>query len=1077
MRFLLLDGQLLLVPLLVCWALLLTSWFAKELWQGPLEELLQSYKLEHGDMDGSLGTYIARDHELTYYNRRCDHRDISTHDANDLLIDPAMSKEERKTVIMTHGAVVMKDIIGQDTAQELRQYLEGRHTEFHANNLKLPWHELFWDGDNGSRLSLGLGPEDSDIVAKAISELGSNTQLKKTLEATLGLDPAVVEVSTLSTMHNAEPQGIHTDSDFFGSSVMYTRSFLHSYTMFIALQDTTSKMGATTLCPGTHWCADEDLEELCQCDYLDDNDDEDNEENRIGYCNTFEASSNGQTGLEVGVLQRGDAMMFNQNVWHRGPRNYDLDRMENRVMFILTFVSRRDFDRGDNREQGWGTYYYMRHNMWGHLFSDLKTAASGGMDLVTKRIWKAYGLLPGSKNGNLTWLEHWARQIANDMDFFRFNELDDFQQTLRESTNPLTKWLFLDDVVLRYLFGSNYYNDNDGDNDGDENEPENYDIGWMEYLGMLVDSAVYQTGKLHFLVVAVTAMANCGGYLAYCIFWYCFLRRRQKQTIATTTTTANFSSSRRPKPIRDISSKFGTMIFGHFVVLGIAMAVRHYVLYEAPLFKRIHNGDVHFKPFPPVQTRTRVMYEYDEEEEERRPVSTYEVDMHPADILMYKQEHEQNDFLQNHPTHPYQYYFDKEQERQQEQHRKMHRRLLRQQRITKSPSPPVQATAFPERTDVLIGTRYDADFLASMNDMLDFHPGNKEWIGLMNEFKNAGAVVDSRSNIGMIADIIVSKMIDGGPEFSSVLENKNGYSNGGVPPRFLKQDYETGWWITMTRTEAIKETRFALLALAHPKSVGLPYKYWKQVLAESRFGKKRHTVMAKTWIPRIVESSLTDLFNDVSSAKKRTRAVSPMPTTTGAALSGAQHHLLPSTGRNILPKSLVSGTTALSCSRSSIDPTVTPFRTHLKELTKDVITLKIGDHILVKGTDEGNPPYQATIVDIDAEEEELEIQPLEAKSLTKFVHIDDIQLYRPIHENDFVWALTENPDTDTLKWKIYEVMFVTPFGIADILLTQDFIDEEDENDEDFENVQVAVDIRYIFLDERHVPAIRLRQYY
>ena len=76
-------------------------------------------------------------------------------------------------------------------------------------------------------------------------------------------------------------------------------------------------------------------------------DDDDDREDPLGYCNTFEASSNGETGFDRGVLRRGDAMMFNQNVWHRGPRNFDLDHVdENRVMFIMTFISRRDFEEG-----------------------------------------------------------------------------------------------------------------------------------------------------------------------------------------------------------------------------------------------------------------------------------------------------------------------------------------------------------------------------------------------------------------------------------------------------------------------------------------------------------------------------------------------------------------------------------------------------------------------------------------------------------------------------------------------------------------------------------------------------------
>ena len=204
LRFILFE-----LPVLLCFILLLSTLFIQELWYGPLNSLIDSFKLKPNDnMDDLLGLYEARDNEITYYNRKCDIRDISTKDANDLVIEDNMTFSERRSTMLTHGAVVMKNILSKNTSTELRNYLEGRHQEFHSTNSdntlnKLSWNELFWDGDDGSRLALGLGPEDSSIVKKAISEVGSNPELKKTLESIVGNDPSIVEVSTLSTMHNA----------------------------------------------------------------------------------------------------------------------------------------------------------------------------------------------------------------------------------------------------------------------------------------------------------------------------------------------------------------------------------------------------------------------------------------------------------------------------------------------------------------------------------------------------------------------------------------------------------------------------------------------------------------------------------------------------------------------------------------------------------------------------------------------------------------------------------------------------------------------------------------------------------
>ena len=115
-------------------------------------------------------------------------------------------------------------------------------------------------------------------------------------------------------------------------------------------------MGATTVCPGTHMCANEDMENVCLMN------------------GAFEVSSNGQTGSDAGMLLRGDGLMFNQNVWHRGPGNFDVEFPMNRVNLIITFATRAHHEKGDVRQQAMGTYYYQRWNMWGHTYKDLKHA-------------------------------------------------------------------------------------------------------------------------------------------------------------------------------------------------------------------------------------------------------------------------------------------------------------------------------------------------------------------------------------------------------------------------------------------------------------------------------------------------------------------------------------------------------------------------------------------------------------------------------------------------------------------------------------------------------------------------------
>lgn len=202
-------------------------------------------------------------------------------------------------------------------------------------------------------------------------------------------------------MSGSDDQNIHSDSDYFGSSLLHARSFLHSYSLFVALQDTPKSLGATTVCPGSHYCADVDLDRVCL------------------ESGAFSVSTNGKTG-DDGLLKRGDAFMFNQNIWHRGPGNRDEN--SDRIMFIITFMSSK---RGssDLRRQGLGTYYYLRWNLWGHTFSDLKNAGS-----VMVQPWaalRALGLLPSR---GITWIHQFAQQIANAGDFYEDDVLEEFKK-------------------------------------------------------------------------------------------------------------------------------------------------------------------------------------------------------------------------------------------------------------------------------------------------------------------------------------------------------------------------------------------------------------------------------------------------------------------------------------------------------------------------------------------------------------------------------------------------------------------------------------------------------------------------
>eukprot|EP00980_Cylindrotheca_fusiformis_P017555 scaffold5507_cov103-Cylindrotheca_fusiformis.AAC.2 len=450
------------------------------------------------------GLYYSLDDHSTYYHRHCTKEDITTYSMDDnteetkrnrsnLLVlsnNNTTTPEDAQHVMMKHGAVILPNMLSDETATKLRSYLESRH----AIQDQLGWQEKFWTGIN--RLSLGLGLKDDPSISQALYEIGTNELLQTTLQGIFGTpDAAVVEISTLTTMHGAENQGLHSDSDYFGSSLLYGRTFLHSYTMFVALQDTTSRMGATTVCAGTHWCANEDMNEFClpyEYEYQQEVDDESSTTSSsfAEYNNAneaFDVSSNGITAKEYGIMKKGDAMMFNQNAFHRGPQNDDPNFKDmNRVMFIVTFVNKRDYESyGDVRRQGMGTYYYQRWTMWGHLYSDFQHVLSSSTSNKWKQPWAtlhAWGVLGG--NHAVPWTEHVIRQFANQMDFYEPGELPDFKEYLESSTG----YHWFGKVVQYYL------------HDGTSN------TDWHDYVPQVLNNMTKLSKTVYAICLVITVL-------------------------------------------------------------------------------------------------------------------------------------------------------------------------------------------------------------------------------------------------------------------------------------------------------------------------------------------------------------------------------------------------------------------------------------------------------------------------------------------------------------------------------------------------------------------------------------------
>ncbi|CAJ1923193.1 unnamed protein product [Cylindrotheca closterium] len=297
--------------------------------------------------------------EYTYYERRCNVVDITAtkEEANQLIVD---SKETAIPTMMTHGAIMIPQVLSDSMIQELRDFVVWKNHAVSGTDDEYP----VTAGEH--RISYGIEAAEHPTVVRALKAVHDNGQLKGILEGLVGRNPALTEITAITSRYGSSHQPWHPDVKPDGNGVQFGRTYSHSYSLFIPLQNTTGAMGATDLCPGTHYCADW-IDAQC-------------EENKIGLHEIRDG----------GIWKAGDAVLLNQQVWHRGTEHTDPDAQE-RILFILSFIGRPT----DNRQLARGTYFHMKWNMWGHTWQDLADAAismaSPWNMLRCLHLWKAKG--------------------------------------------------------------------------------------------------------------------------------------------------------------------------------------------------------------------------------------------------------------------------------------------------------------------------------------------------------------------------------------------------------------------------------------------------------------------------------------------------------------------------------------------------------------------------------------------------------------------------------------------------------------------------------------------------------------
>lgn len=190
-RFVLMDAPLLVVLLL----------YASVNW---LDYVHRAYILRQAEAFYWSSERIEQEH--TYYNRYCDAKDVSTNTTADLFVpssDPHFTPQDAAAIQLKHGFTFIENVLSPQAMQELRD-----HIHYKNHNDK----QLFVISAE-HRFNILLGTEERS-VRNALIEVANHQQFRSSLEAMLGPNPALVELTAITSSAGAQAQYWHEDGMF-----------------------------------------------------------------------------------------------------------------------------------------------------------------------------------------------------------------------------------------------------------------------------------------------------------------------------------------------------------------------------------------------------------------------------------------------------------------------------------------------------------------------------------------------------------------------------------------------------------------------------------------------------------------------------------------------------------------------------------------------------------------------------------------------------------------------------------------------------------------------------------------------
>ncbi|KAG7363319.1 hypothetical protein IV203_026679 [Nitzschia inconspicua] len=374
LQFLLLD-----VPLLVLFALLLTTIVLHKLHDDYFYPLLKLMNWEGQDRD-----FL----ETTYFERYCTGEDFTAKSVSELIITEDYTTKDAANHMLRHGVSVYPNLVTNHTAKILRDWI------VEENKVQEGWYVI----ENENRWSWGIDMTMHPSLHTFWQELAANEKLLSGLEEIIGPNPAIIEFTAITSAFGATDQYLHADVVPPGSATKFARSFLPSYSLFVPLQDTTYEMGATHVCPGSHLCSDGAKKN----------------------CKDHALAVSGPKG-SGGVWKMGWGALVNQQTFHKG-MGFTQEGAPDRVVLIATFAPRPIHHRGlETRMIGHGGSYSLLWNQWGHTFYDYFHADTRMTQ--PQATLRSLGIL---KSNGITYLSSASMRMANEEVGMREDNLEEF---------------------------------------------------------------------------------------------------------------------------------------------------------------------------------------------------------------------------------------------------------------------------------------------------------------------------------------------------------------------------------------------------------------------------------------------------------------------------------------------------------------------------------------------------------------------------------------------------------------------------------------------------------------------------